>query len=59
MFPNETLDGRIVRDSFVGSANRAIFGFQTFYRSVVNVRNSDVRNFGLKDISDVVMKYGY
>jgi hypothetical protein len=59
MFPNETSDGRIVRDSFVGSANCAIFGFRAFHWSVVDVGYSDVRNFGLKDISDVVMQDGY
>jgi hypothetical protein len=59
MFPNETLDGGIFRNGFVGSSNSVIFGLWAFHWSVINVGNGDVRNFGLKDICDVIVEDGY
>jgi hypothetical protein len=59
MFPNKMLDGGIFRNSFIESSDCAIFGLQAFHWSVVNVGNGDMGDFRLKDISDVIVKYGY
>jgi hypothetical protein len=59
MFPNEMSDGGIFRNSFIGSSDCAIFRLQAFHWSVVDVGNGDMGDFGLKDISDIVVKYGY
>ena len=58
MFPNETAYARVFRNGLARAIWENITGLRTFNGDVVDIRNGDVRYFGLEDICDVVVKNG-
>ena len=59
VFPNESPNTRVLRYGLVLAVAIAIVTLQSFAWAVVDVRHGEVRDFGLKDIGDIVVEYGY
>ena len=57
VFPDKTADARIVWYAFFGAVWKEILLRRTSDWNVVDIRDSSVRDFGLKYAGDVVMEY--
>src|SRR6202041_11089 len=59
VFPHEPSNAGILWNRFVRPVGELISTAWAFYRNVVDVRDRDMRNFVLKDVSNVVVKDRY
>ena len=57
VLPDEAANAWVVRDAFFGAIGQHISLCRTADQDIVNVGNSCIGNFGLKNISDIVMEY--
>jgi hypothetical protein len=57
VFPNESTNAWVIWDGFVVAFFVQVTSFRTFDWNVVDVGDSDVRDFFLEDKGDVVVKY--
>ena len=57
VFPDKTVDARIVRYAFFGAVRKEILLRRTSDWNVVDIRDSSVGDFGLEYAGDVVMEY--
>jgi hypothetical protein len=57
VFSDELSDAWVVWDTFFGAVRKHIFLCRTVDRDVINIGYYCVRDFGLKDISDIIVEY--
>src|ERR1700677_430495 len=57
VFPDKSMYSGVFGNGFESSVISYVVQFGSFDRYVIDIGNGDVRNFGLQDIGDVVMKY--
>src|ERR1700677_1932381 len=57
VFPDKSTYSRVFGYGFECSVVPYIMRFRSFDRYVIDIWNGDMRNFGLQDIGDVIMKY--
>ena len=59
MFPNESPNAGVLRYGLVLAVAIAVVALRAFARTIVYVGYGEVRDFGLKDIGDIVVEYGH